>query len=93
MESFLYRVNKGENLISISEKLQVPPFRIISDNSLKCEVHAGQVLVIKKQNARLYRVQPFDTIDGLCQRFCIAKKDFIYLNRTEFIYFGLLLYI
>lgn len=93
MESFLYRVNQGENLISIAEKLQVPPFRIISDNSLKAEVYTGQVLIIKKQNARLYRVQPFDTIENICQRFDVSKKDFVYLNRTEFIYYGLLLYV
>ena len=93
MESFLYRVNSNDTLISISEKLQVPPFKIIADNNLKSKVYLGQVLLIKRQNATLYRVQPFDTIEGICAKFSISPQDFFYLNRTDFIYFGILVYV
>ena len=93
MDEFFYRVKVGETLISISDKLKVPPYKIIADNFLKSEVKAGQVLVIRKLNRPLYRVKPFDTIKGICARHNLDEKDFIFYNRTDFIYCGILIYL
>ena len=93
MDEFFYRVKVGETLISISDKLQIPPYKIIADNFLKSEVKAGQVLVIRKLNRPLYRVKPFDTIASICLAHNLDVKDFIFYNRTDFIYCGILVYL
>ena len=88
-----YRVKKGDTLLMIAEDFLIPPFKLIADNALSGEVYQGQVLIIDKLERKLYRVKPFDTIKSVCANFCISTEDFISINKTDYIYPGILVYV
>lgn len=88
-----YRVKRGDTLLSIAEQFFIPPFKLIADNCLKREVREGQVLIIDKLNRKVYRVKPFETILSVCKDFCISTEDFISINKTDYIYPGILVYV
>ena len=92
-KSLIYRVKSGETVLTISELLRMPPYKIIADNNLTADVYAGQLLVIKKLDRQLYRTKPFDTVDSICKKFSILKEDFISFNGAETVHFNILVYV
>ena len=93
MNKNYYRVKRGDTVLSVSEELSFPPFKLIADNALTEEIRAGQVLIIIKLSRPVYRVKPFDSIEEICEKFCIVKQDFLLNNKTDVIYPGILVYV
>ncbi len=92
-ENIIYRVRANENILDVSEMLMVPPYKLIADNNLTEEIYPGQLLIIKRLNRQLYRVKPFDTVDSICEKFCLSKEDFISFNGKNLVHFNILIYI
>ena len=92
-KSLIYRVKSGETVLTISELLRMPPYKIIADNNLTADVYAGQLLVIKKIDRELYRIKPFDTLESICAKFSIKKEDFIAYNGSDKVHFNILVYV
>lgn len=92
-KNLIYRVKTGESVLTVSELLKVPPYKIIADNNLTSDLYAGQLLIIKRLDRGLYRVKPFDTVESICAKFSIKKEDFTAYNGTDKVHFNILIYI
>jgi len=93
MTKFFYRVGHGETLFLVSNKLSVPCFKIIRQNNLTREIEQGDLLYIEKssEKGRLYKVQPFDTLDSVCEKFCIDKQKLLEKNGVDYLFYGLII--
>ena len=93
MTKFFYRVEQGETLFLVSNKLSVPCFRIIRQNNLTREIEQGDLLYIEKssEKGRLYKVQPFETLDSVCEKFCVGKQELIEKNGVDYLFYGLII--
>ena len=85
-DEFIYRVKQGENLATLSERFNVTAVKMISDNNLLGEVHAGMLLLVKKSGRAIYTVMPGDTLEKLAERFKTSKEEILKNNNAEFIY-------
>ena len=92
-KNLIYRVKSGETVLTISELLRIPPYKIIADNNLSSDLYTGQLLLIKRLDRELYRIKPFDTLESICAKFSIKKEDFIAYNGSEKVHFNILVYI
>ena len=92
MTNFFYRVETGDTVFSISVKLGVSPCSIISQNNLKKEVEAGDLLyIVKDPDCKLYTVQPFDTPELLAERFFTTPERLLEKNAISYLFYGLII--
>ena len=89
MKNFFYRVADGETILSISQKISVPPLLIIKTNGLKNEVSEGDLLYVEKHLGTLYKVQPFDTIKSVAEKFGVSENSIIEKNGVDYLFYGL----
>ena len=89
MKKFFYRVNKGETVLSVSEKFGIPPTVIIGVNALNKEIEEGDVLFIEETGGRTYDVQPFDTLNGVAEKFGVLPEALKTLNGVDYVFYGL----
>ena len=89
----IYRVKAGDNVLSVSETVKVPPYKIIADNNLTADLYAGQLLLIKRLDRVIYRVKPFDTIDSICKKFSITEEEFTSFNGSKIVHFNIFVYV
>lgn len=90
---FIYRVEKGDSLGSIAEKLETTVQIIVSDNMLKEEPSAGELLVIEKPEGKPYIVKPYDTIESLAFGDKKRELEILTNNKTDFIFVGQKIYL
>lgn len=90
---FIYRVENGDCLGSIAEKLQTTKQIIISDNALKEEPSAGELLLIEKPSGKPYIVKPYDTIESLSSGDKKRELEISSNNKTDFIFVGQKIYL
>lgn len=83
----IYIVEEGDNLLSISKKLNVPINLIIKDNNLSGEVATGQFLYIYR-NGKTYTIKVEDTLDKIADKFGVFKDDIKKINKIEYLYPG-----
>lgn len=93
MKKIFYRVNDGETLFSVCEKLGVPPVAVIKENNLKSEITSGDLLYIEKTDCFIYKVTPYDTIKSISQKFGISEEKLLNDNKVPYIFYGLSLII
>lgn len=89
MTKFLYRVQEGDSVCSLSSKFSIPQIKIISQNNLNREVQAGDMLYLEKLDYPTYKVQLFDTADKIATKFNISKQDLLAINGIEYVFYGL----
>ncbi len=89
MKKIFYRVNEGETLFSVCEKLGVPPVVVIKENNLKQEVAAGDILYIEQGDYYIYKVTPFDTAKSIAQKFNISEEKLLSDNSVSYVFYGL----
>lgn len=89
MKKFFYRVGKGETVISIAARFNVPPITIINSNALRDEVSEGDVLFIEETDGKIYDVQPFDTISGVAEKFGVPPETIAAVNGVDYLFYGL----
>ena len=92
-ENIIYRVRANDTILTVSETLKVPPYKLIADNNLTEEIYQGQLLIVKRLNRKLYRVKPFDTVDSICEKFNLSKEEFISINGKNLVNFNILIYV
>ncbi len=90
---FIYRVEKGDSLGSIAEKLKTTVQIIVSDNILKEEPSAGELLLIEKPAGNPYIVKPYDTIERLSFGDKKRELEILRNNKTDFIFVGQKIYL
>ena len=88
-----YRVQKGDSLLSVSERFEIPPVSIIKDNGLKKEIEEGDLLFLERKSKNTYKILPADTVDGVCLKFGIGKEDFLSVNGVGYVFYGLVVYV
>ena len=93
MAKFFYRVDKDETLISVCNKFNLPPLKIIKLNNLKKEIEQGDLLYVESfpDNAILYKVQPLDTVEKIARKFGVDKNELLQKNGVPYIFYGLVL--
>ena len=93
MTKFFYRVEQGETLFGVSNKLSVPCFKIIRQNNLTREIEQGDLLYIEKssEKGKFYKVKPFDTLDSVCEKFCVDKQELAEKNGVDYLFYGLII--
>ena len=89
MKKIFYRVNDGETLFSVCEKVGVPPVAVIKENNLKSEISSGDLLYIEKTDCYIYKVTPYDTIKSISQKFGVSESEILQKNGVPYIFFGL----
>lgn len=90
---FIWRVEKEEDLDLIAEKLGTTKQVIVSDNMLKENPSAGELLVIEKPKGKPYIVQPYDTIESLSSGDKKRELEILTNNKTDVIYVGQKIYL
>ena len=91
MKKFFYRVQSSDSIISVSKKFNVPTYLLISENNLKCEISAGDILFISPCE-RTYHVQPLDTLEDIADKLLISKEKLCFLNGgITHVFYGLVL--
>ncbi|MBP5466286.1 MAG: LysM peptidoglycan-binding domain-containing protein [Clostridia bacterium] len=93
MENFFYRVVKGDSIAALSSRFNLPQTLIIKDNNLSREVSEGDVVFIRAQAGRTYRVQPFDTVESVAARFNVDAETLAETNGVDYLFYGLTLII
>ena len=93
MKEFFYRVIKGDSVVGISAKFNLPIITIIEDNHLTEEVAEGDILVLRKENWQTYKVEAREDINAVCKKFNISREEFATLNKIEYVFYGLLVYV
>lgn len=89
MKKFFYRVGKGETVISLAAKFNVPPIAIINANDLCGEVSEGDVLFIEETGGKIYTVQPFDTLITVAEKFNASPEEIARVNGVDYLFYGL----
>ena len=89
MKKFFYRAQEGETVLSVAQKFSVPVCVLINDNLLKEEISSGDLLIVRKECAKTYKVKPDDTLEGICNRFGISKEQVIENNGVPYLFYGL----
>lgn len=89
MKNFFYRVSSGETLLSVAQKTGLPAPLIIKTNRLKREICEGDLLFIEKPDGILYKVQPFDTIESVAEKFGVSENYLLEKNGVEYLFYGL----
>lgn len=92
-DEFIYRVKQGENLALLSERFNITVEKLILDNNLTGEVHAGMLLSVKKSNRTVYTVMPGDTVEKIAGMFKTDKEIILKNNNIEFIHPFMKIYI
>ena len=90
---FVYRVERGDDLNSLSDKFHTAPSRIIADNSLNEEISEGELLVIEKVDGEEYIVKPYDDLDKIAGYDEKKRREIVAKNKTDYIYVGQKIYI
>ncbi len=90
MENFFYRVGESETLNSVCEKFNLPQTLVISENNLRRELEAGDLLVLSKLDGGIfYRVKPTDTLASLSKKFGVPERKILQDNDVDYIFYGL----
>ncbi len=94
MKKFFYRVEKGDRILNISQKFNIPFCKIILQNGLIREVSEGDLLYLEQDETNtVYTVKPTDTLEKISERFCVKKEEIIEKNGTDFVFYGLKIYL
>lgn len=80
-------VEEEKSLREISQKFEVPIFRLASQNC-GVEVFRGVTLAIPNEKWKVYVVKTADTLDLILQKFHISREEFARKNGGEFICVG-----
>ena len=89
MKNFLYRVQDGDTVFSVSEKFNIPPCLIIKENNLNCELQAGDMLVIPEFYGKVYTVGIFENIEDIAERFSTSPEKILRDNGVSYVFYGL----
>ncbi len=82
-----YKLSEGETPLILSSRYKIPPIAIVTANE-GIEFFKGVTIAIPNTAERIYKVEPKDTLEGMCEKFGIDKEQFKKLNGGEFIYPG-----
>ncbi len=93
MEKFFYRVVKGDSIAALSSRFNLPQTVIIKDNNLSREITEGDVVFIRAAAGKTYRVQPFDTLERVAERFNVSAETLAKINGVDYLFYGLTLII
>ena len=99
MKKFFYRFTEKDEIVSVAEKFGVPVTLLISLNELKEKPTEGDVLYIEKEDFegefsfKKYRVQPFDTLSSVAEKFGVSKEYISETNGVPYLFYGLTLLI
>lgn len=91
MKKIFYRVNLGDTILSVAERFNIPPTKIISDNNLTGEIEQGDMLYLESEQCTLYKVKPTDTLSSIAKKFKVSEQKILKDNGIEYIFCGLLL--
>lgn len=93
MKKFFYRVEKNDDLFSVSEKLGVPLNSIVSLNALTSPIEEGDLLVVEKKDFPLYEITAGDTIFSVSKKFGVSESDIVEENGREYFFVWQKIYI
>ncbi|MBQ6728013.1 MAG: LysM peptidoglycan-binding domain-containing protein [Clostridia bacterium] len=93
MEKFFYRVVEGDSIAALSSRFNIPQTVIIKCNNLSREISEGDVVVIRALTGKTYRVQPFDTLESVAERFNVSAETLAQVNGVDYLFYGLTLVI
>lgn len=91
MKKFFYRVQKEDNIFSLSSRFNVPTGKLIHDNNLKANVLAGDILYIESEQSELYEVQVIDTLESIANKFNVAPEEILQKNYLPYIFCAVLI--
>ena len=88
MKKILYRVKKGDTLLSVCEFFNLSPHNLIIENMLNCEIEEGDLLLINKDET-LYEVLPLDTFSSVAKKLNISVDELKRLNPIPYLFYGI----
>lgn len=92
-KTFVYRVEKGDELSGIVSKFSTTKQIVVSCNGLSCPPCEGDLLVIEVPGGEEYIVKPHDTLESISGGNKRRELEICVKNRTDFIYVGQKLYL
>ena len=71
----------------------IPPVKLIKLNNLNKELEQGDLLYVECLTTakKLYKVQPFDTITSVCNKFGVSESYLKITNGIDYLFYGLVL--
>ena len=91
--TFVYRVEKGENVFLLANKFHTTIDVIVKINGITEDVKCGQFLLIERIEGEEYFVKPKDTILKIANYDEEKKAQIVSKNKIEYVYVGQKLYI
>ena len=82
----LYSVAAGDTLLTVSEKVGLPPAVFVRAAGLKELPKEGTLLVLPSREGELYTVEAGETLDSLCKKMQVSREDFVRLNGCAYVY-------
>ena len=89
MKKFFYRVEKGDCVLSVAGRFNVPPTSVIKLNALCGEIAEGDILYIEEIEGNVYTVQPFDTLESVGEKFKVPPEKISEVNGVDYLFYGL----
>ena len=81
----IHKVKDGEQIDELSLIYNTPKNLILSYNKIE-EIRNGDYIIIPKFCGTVYKVQPFDTIDKISQKFNISADEILIKNKITQIF-------
>lgn len=91
--TFLYFVEKGDDLKSVADKFHTTQRVLIALNNLESEIKEGEYIIIEKLAGREYVVKPWDTFEKIAHNDKEQARELALKNKTELLYVGQKIYI
>ena len=90
MKKFFYRVQKGDSVISLSNRFSVPTCDLIKDNALKGEIEEGDVLILSPCEDAVF-VSPHENAETIFKRTGKDGEKMLKSNNFLYFFYGLVL--
>lgn len=89
----IYLFEAGDTLESVAIKFNTTPRNIVVKNNLSSYPEKGDLLSVRKESGKLYKVKINDTIESICKRENISTSDFMQKNNINYVYINQLVII
>ncbi|MBQ7136594.1 MAG: LysM peptidoglycan-binding domain-containing protein [Bacilli bacterium] len=82
-----YVVNKGDSLFSISQRYNINPVILAEINGLKLYdyIYPNQIIIVPKENTKLYITQDGDTLNSIINRMNTNLSDLEKYNKNIYL--------
>ena len=92
-KQFVYNVEFGDTLNSLSDKFHTTVDLLVVINGLSREVEIGELILIEKIDGEEYFVKPMDTLEKIANYNKEKQREIALKNKIDEVYVGQKIYV